>query len=432
MSLIKNLKVVWNRIVSIGTDSCDSKDLFPVKVVNQGVVFILLLLFLDVIGALAQNLQVLYLLPNLILIIASISCFLLNASGRFKYSRIVFVLGISITVLSVTIIYSPEMGQEFALVAMLVLVWILFQRETYLKLLLYSIVALNFFIGVIYMQSFEPIIIVEENIVDNVFIFCATLIMIFSLLSSYRKKQEELVSNLEEKNNMLETKSKELRQFTYAASHDLKTPIRTIVSFLDLASQKDVYSEEERIEFMEYAQKGGRKMYHIVEDLALFSSINSNEKEDNINEIDNLLTSVERSLEPILSRNNGVVQRINTDRKIRGDKQELFILFRNLIKNGILFNNSPHPEVSVKIDSYQDNGIRMEFKDNGIGIDPIYFNQIFDYFKRLQNETITHGNGIGLSLCKKIVSNMNGEIEVESEINKGSTFKIVLPNCTVH
>lgn len=426
------LKTVWNKLILIGSKNSDPEDLFAVKIVNSAVVIISIIILLDFTGAIVNRLPLFYMVPSLILLLINMLSITFNYFGKNTYAKTIFVMGLSCTFLFAVIIYGSGMGEELALATKLILVWILFQKETFLKYCMYGMVILNYVLAYYYSINYAPIVNMEDVIIDNILVFMATVLIIFSLLNLYRRNQKELYEKLEKKNKTLEIKTRELEQFAYAASHDLKTPIRNIVSFLDLASKNDRYSEEERNQFIEYARIGGRKMYYLVEDLTLFSTINSNDKKENINQLDHVFSSVEKSLEPILKQKNAVIKRGDSDQKILGNKQELFILFRNLIKNGILFNDSKEPKVSIKIDNHKEKGIKLEFSDNGVGIDPKYFNQIFDYFKRLQTDAIDKGNGIGLSLCKKIVSNMNGSIEVESEINKGTTFKVILPDCLVN
>ena len=104
----------------------------------------------------------------------------------------------------------------------------------------------------------------------------------------------------------------------------------------------------------------------------------------------------------------------------------MIFLFQNLIKNGIQYNETEKPTVSIITKSNDDDFI-LEFKDNGIGIDAQYHDKIFQFFKRLHKQEKYEGTGMGLGLCNKIVRNYSGVILLDSQKNKGSIFKIILP-----
>lgn len=430
-TVIKSIKNTWNRLILTGAENCAPEELFALRVVNSCALIALLGSIIDIVFAVFHDYPILYILSTANLFFFALLTLFFNSKSQVNRAKLALILGFSICLSIAILVYGLGIGEEFILATILVLIWILYQNDTFTKSILFVTTIVNFIFVYFYITVYSSIILMEENKLDDILSFFGSVLIIFSLLNGYKKRQENLVKELEEQNKILNIKTRELEQFSYAASHDLKTPIRTIVSFLDLASKNDKYTEEERAQFIEYAKTGGKKMYDLVEDLALFSSINASKKETSISQLDDVLDRVEQSLEPILINKNAIIERTSFDKKILGNNKELFILFRNLIKNGILFNNSKQPKVNIKIDGHNEKGIKLEFSDNGVGIESKYFNQIFEYFRRLQNDSNVKGNGIGLSLCKKIVSNMNGSIEVESEVDKGSTFKVILPDCLV-
>jgi light-regulated signal transduction histidine kinase (bacteriophytochrome) len=111
---------------------------------------------------------------------------------------------------------------------------------------------------------------------------------------------------------------------------------------------------------------------------------------------------------------------------IKTNEAQIYILFRNIIKNGLLYNN--HPTPIIKIDYQEKNHQHLlSITDNGIGIDEVYHAQIFDMFKRLHNRQEATGSGLGLSICQKISNRLGGEILIKSVPEEGSTFTITLP-----
>jgi light-regulated signal transduction histidine kinase (bacteriophytochrome) len=114
---------------------------------------------------------------------------------------------------------------------------------------------------------------------------------------------------------------------------------------------------------------------------------------------------------------------------IKGIKPQILQLFQNLVGNALKYNNSLPPQIEV---GYTEESTTYQFyvKDNGIGIDPKYFDKIFIVFQRLHNKSEYSGTGIGLSICKKIISQHGGRIWVESEQGQGATFYFTIPKHT--
>ena len=111
---------------------------------------------------------------------------------------------------------------------------------------------------------------------------------------------------------------------------------------------------------------------------------------------------------------------------IKGNKTQMFLIFKNLIENGLKYNESKNPEISIAHQTDPD-GTTFSIIDNGIGIDQKYSEKIFEMFSRLQKKEGWEGTGLGLATCKKIIDQMGGRIWLESKSGNGSTFKFSLP-----
>ena len=107
------------------------------------------------------------------------------------------------------------------------------------------------------------------------------------------------------------------------------------------------------------------------------------------------------------------------------------LLFQNLIQNGIIYNESGHPVINIWSE-INEGFLLIHFEDNGIGIEPRFFNRIFEHFKRLHTQDKYQGTGLGLSLCKKMAVSYGGDISVKSAHGEGSTFTIKLPHEMVY
>lgn len=247
---------------------------------------------------------------------------------------------------------------------------------------------------------------------------------------------KRLNESLRERTLVLETKSQallrsnqDLEQFAYAASHDLQEPLRMVVSFLELLTQKhsDNLGEEAR-KFIWMAVDGATRMRRMIYDLLAFSRIQSRQTtfgQVNLNEV----------IQDILSNLKVSIQETRAEIKyeslptIYGDKEQLTSLFQNLVGNAMKFKkDSETPRIIIGKIIEKEPCTHLFVQDNGIGIDSKYFQKLFLIFHRLNTSQKYPGTGIGLALCKKIVERHNGRIWIDSTPGQGSTFHISIPD----
>lgn len=245
-----------------------------------------------------------------------------------------------------------------------------------------------------------------------------------------REKIRELDQKNQQLNQYIES-NLQLENFAYLASHDLKEPLRTIGSFSQLLERR--YAEalgKDGGEYIGFIVQGVRNMNRLINDLLSYAQVNH---KDHVWEKINprhLLCEVLTDLEKTISETGSIVEIGSLPDSILGYKTNLRQLFQNLIANGIKFrekNRTPVIWVSCRP---MDNGWRFEVSDNGIGIDPRFQDQIFSMFRRLHSRDEYEGTGIGLALCKRIVNQHGGEIEVHSLLGEGATFRFSLLNDT--
>ena len=220
---------------------------------------------------------------------------------------------------------------------------------------------------------------------------------------------------------------RQLEQFTYAAGHDLKEPLRTALSFIELLARRvePRLASEER-ELITRAQAGLTRMNVLLDDLLAYAqaglsqgaAIPETPAEAALKwAMENLRTAIVESGARITHENLPVV---------RADPSQLARVFQNLLANGIKYRGSEAPQIHVAV-AAQENEWVFRVSDNGIGFDPKHAERIFSPFKRLHSQTEYAGTGIGLAICRKIVEAHGGRIWAESMPERGSVFSFTLP-----
>jgi signal transduction histidine kinase len=238
--------------------------------------------------------------------------------------------------------------------------------------------------------------------------------------------RRELVEKaLLQKMDELNRSNEELGQFAYIASHDLQEPLRMVASYTQLLSRRYKGKlDTDADEFIAYAVDGATRMQRLIQDLLAYSRVGTKGKEL-------LNTSSEHALQTALSNLRGAIEDsgalITHDPlpNVLADETQLVQLFQNLVGNAIKYQNPGIPKIHVAALNGGEQ-YRFSVKDNGLGIDPKYFERIFGMFQRLHRREEFAGTGIGLAICKKIVERHGGQISVESQPGQGSTFRFAL------
>jgi light-regulated signal transduction histidine kinase (bacteriophytochrome) len=236
-------------------------------------------------------------------------------------------------------------------------------------------------------------------------------------ITEMKKGSEHALFKLNEE---LARSNKELEQFAYVASHDLQEPLRMVSIFTQMLAQRygDTLDENAR-EYIKFAVDGSKRMYNLINGLLAYSRIQTKGKEFTEVDINNVLEEILRNLSLQIEKVNAVIS-LSDMPVIYADKSQMIQLFQNLISNSIKFSKGI-PKIKVSSIEHDDYYL-FSVKDEGIGIDPQYFERIFQIFQRLLPREEYEGTGIGLSICKRIVERHGGKIWVKSKPEKGSTF----------
>jgi PAS domain S-box-containing protein len=245
-------------------------------------------------------------------------------------------------------------------------------------------------------------------------------------ISTRKVAEAQLLDKVEE----LKRSNDELGQFAYIASHDLQEPLRMVASYTQLLSRRYKGKlDADADEFIAFAVDGASRMQRLIQDLLAYSRVGTKGQEL-------LDTSSEGALRHALINLRAAIEasgaQVTHDvlPSVLADEMQLIQLFQNLVGNAIKYQNPGTPRVHIS--AAQNGGKKWIFsvQDNGLGIDPQYFDRIFGMFQRLHKRDEFAGTGIGLAICKKIAERHGGSILVESQPGQGSKFSFALAAAT--
>lgn len=257
------------------------------------------------------------------------------------------------------------------------------------------------------------------------------LLLYFFLRMNKQKKDIQFLNTnlttskteIEKQIEVLQQKNKELEQFAYVASHDLKSPLRTISTFAGLLKKK--YGSED--EYLDLIIKSSQNLSSMISELLRYSTLDQELNLESVN-LNTLIQDATQRLRSQISDSNTIIEIDDScNRNIDCDKSLFVNVLQNLISNSITYcKEDLAPIISISARSKNDK-IIIKLTDNGIGMEQAHIDSIFEMFTRLKTKNVA-GTGIGLSTCKKIIENHNGSITAESTFGSGSTFIITLPS----
>jgi PAS domain S-box-containing protein len=248
----------------------------------------------------------------------------------------------------------------------------------------------------------------------------------FSKITRDLTKHKLLEEELRKQNEMLTYSNEQLTQFAYIATHDLKEPLRTISSFTQLLTRTCKNSDEKSERYAQFIISAVERTRKLIDDLRTYSIISTQNADEQLVDLNNSLADALNLLEKKIRESNTQIITCKLP-VVKGSATQLMYLFLHIIDNAIKYAKpGVRPVVEVCCREAGTEYI-LSIKDNGIGIQKEYSAKLFSIFRKLANREKSEGSGIGLSICKKVITQHGGKIWYTSSSTEGTTFYFSLP-----
>jgi len=382
-------------------------------------------------GAWYFQMETVYVVMTMVVSCFYISVFVFNSLGKFWTARFMISIGTPTWTGCCMLLIGGNFSQEVIIVATMAITFVSFYNRWRIRTGLLTAQLVGYLIVYGYTIHTEPILGHIDFLYDDLIAFLGSLGWAIIVLYKFHNDRTQMVQDLKVNNQELKATTEELERFTYIASHDLKSPLRTIISFIGLI-ERDLKRERydaigDRLKFV---KSGAEQMNFLVKDILEISKLKNHDSvvftNIDLNEV--AYKAINNLNEEIRLRD--AIVRCELLPQLQGIEAEYLVLFQNFIQNGIKYNECEQPLIQISAKETEVD-YQLSFRDNGIGIEEEYFEQIFDFFKRLHTSGEYQGTGIGLGLCKKIINQYEGAVQVQSTVGAGTNFTLSFPKTKV-
>jgi signal transduction histidine kinase len=429
-----NISSFWNTITNIGVNEAElGREVVKVRLLNQ-------VMFVAVTASILVLISYIITNDTTVIILSTMGNIIIEGTGLFvSYKKrhqlarflamVIFPTWVGVNV----IVNGGGFGEASIFSTTAFCAFIIFEGQRRVQIPSVVYITAIFISTKLYVINYLPSTDLTINPYDEIITFPLVLIILGLIILLYQREikrfetqREGFIDDLERKNEALSEVNEELEQFTYIASHDLKTPLRSINSHLDLINwhidREDFSAVKEDIIF---AKQGAKQMYALINDILEYKQLNNPNEAVSSVDLNETLSNVVHQLDVYIKEQNAEIS-YSLLPKIQAKTTDVMVLFQNLIENGIKYNQSDKPTVNIS-HLVNDEFLELRFEDNGIGIEEEYRAKVFQFFKRLHGSNEYEGTGIGLGLCRKIVQNYNGSITVDGLEKGGSVFIVRYP-----
>ena len=363
--------------------------------------------------------------------------YFLNRKRKFDLAKKLVLPIISIFIAGTLFVFGRETDAHVLVLTMMIFVFI-FYDEIGEWVIFGLIVFLSFLVPFIYLEYRDPLMDTDDlpysHFITMTFALLACSLLsyvIIHALKDYLFQKEEALQKVElnnieliEKSNHIQRQKEELKLFTTLASHDLKTPIRTISSFLGLIERDSSIQESNILDSVNHAKTGVHQLAKLVEGISFLQSIeNSDEKFPFTNSIA-CIGRIKELLNP--TNDDSIVITFSSIPNLKISEAHFYHILKNIVDNAVTFNKSDIKNVQID-HFYEANYLIISITDNGIGINLQYKEFIFQPFQKLHSDSHYPSTGLGLSVCTKIIKLYKGDIILKHSSEKGSVFWINIP-----
>ncbi|PZM84373.1 MAG: hypothetical protein DKT66_06975 [Candidatus Melainabacteria bacterium] len=257
---------------------------------------------------------------------------------------------------------------------------------------------------------------------DAHFVFCTFV----RDISEQKRSSQALEALIEERTQKLLIRNEELHQFAKIAAHDLQEPLRTIQGFAQLLGDNcSEKLDDDGREFIDYIMDGVKRMQVLIKSVLAHSQIPTDAIQDADSDCNLILDEVMQNLSASFAESCANIE-VGTLPNVAVERTQVIQLFQNLLSNSIKYRGVEPLQISIRAESSANKWL-FSIEDNGIGIDPKYSDEVFNMFSRLNGKVKYPGAGVGLAICKKIVTTHGGNIWVDSKLGQGAIFLFTLP-----